>query len=251
MKGPLSSIYLDGSGGTATFPLCVFFDTAGNQVDPPGAVADSITIAATTARTRLRDLIATATGIQATEVDRWWTNKQVAGMRSGPVTGNPCDVFFGVEQLITPVFSIPVGSRAYLGQLPDEAIGGVNGVPTVPALNPVQCFSFIPDGTDELLISASARKFYGMAGFTIDATPVYLKAYDKATAASESDSPIDRCGVPANSSATLGAGNNRIVPGGYVPLVNGLSIRAVTGIADNNDAALTTAENLVSVYWSE
>ena len=132
----------------------------------------------------------------------------------------------------------------------DEPIE-VNGAGQVGILpTGVQCYSFIADATDELLISASARKLWGVDVFSIDATPVYVKLYDKATAPSESDTPVHRTGVPANATAALGAGSNKGVWPNYVALTAGLGVRAVTGIADSNDAALTGSEVIVNVYWS-
>ena len=125
-----------------------------------------------------------------------------------------------------------------------------SGIPATTTPPAVQCYTFIPDGTDELLIDATARKLWGVDVFTIDATPVYVKLYDKATAASEADTPIHRTGVPANATSTLGAGNNKGPWPVYIALTNGLSVRAVTGIADNSDSAVTTAENYINVYWS-
>lgn len=115
----------------------------------------------------------------------------------------------------------------------------------------IQCYSFIPDGTDELLISADARRLWGVDAFTTDATPIYVKLYDKVTAASESDTPVHRTGVPANATAALGAGNNKGPWAKPIALINGLSVRVVTGLADASDAAVTTAENIVNVYWSK
>lgn len=126
--------------------------------------------------------------------------------------------------------------------------GGSMAVTTTPPA--IQCTSFICDGTDEILIDATARKLWGIDIFHIDATPVYGKLYDKATAASESDTPVHRTGVPANPTSTLGAGTNKGIWPAYIPLTNGLAFRGVTGIADNNDSALTTAEVIVNVYWS-
>lgn len=115
--------------------------------------------------------------------------------------------------------------------------------------NGLQCEPIICDGTDELLISATARKFWGVEVFSIDATPVYVKAYDKATAASESDTPVHRTGVPGEASS-LGGGNNKGPWPNYKPLTNGLSVRVVTGITDASDAAVTANEVLVNVWWS-
>lgn len=114
----------------------------------------------------------------------------------------------------------------------------------------LETYHFIPDGTDELLISASARRFYGMRAGTIDATPVYHRVYDKATAPAESDTPFDTLMVPANSTATLASGNNAGPFGNFVALTNGLGIRSVTGIAVDNDSAVTAAENIVTVYYT-
>jgi len=123
-----------------------------------------------------------------------------------------------------------------------------SGISTTPPA--IQCYSFIADATDELLISSTARKLWGVDVFSLDATPVYVKLYDKATAPDENDTPIHRTGVPANSTASLGAGNNKGIWPGYIPLTNGLGVRAPTGLADNNDGTLTASEVIINVYWS-
>lgn len=118
-----------------------------------------------------------------------------------------------------------------------------------PTLKPVlTTYSFIPDATDELLVVAGESMFWGVHLSTIDATPVYVKMYDKATAASESDTPFYRYAIPANSTSTLAAGSNAPNPEGVLCTL-GLSVRAVTGIADNSDTALTAAENYVNVLY--
>jgi len=112
----------------------------------------------------------------------------------------------------------------------------------------LKCFRFIPDGTDELLIDTNARRYWGSRIWTKDATPVFAKIYDTNAAAAETDTPVDVVASPANATAVLGAGNNGMLPA-PIPLTNGLSIRAVVGLADNDDTALTTAENQISVYY--
>ena len=178
--------------------------------------------------------------------------------------GDTCAVVAAQDLIIVPTlgakairFTVAAGTLAFRHcACPSDAItpwllmktvDGITVTTTPPA---ILCYSFIPDATDELLISASARKLWGVDVFSIDATPVYVKLYDKATAASEADTPIHRTGVPANATSTLGAGNNKGPWPVYIPLTNGLSVRAVTGLADNSDAALTTAENYINVYWS-
>lgn len=153
-----------------------------------------------------------------------------------------------------PVFTlgngqIPLGvanwqSDAALLRMVALLSGGVTVAP--PS---VQVYTFLSDGTDELLISATARKCYGLYVFHVDATPVHIKLYDKATAPDENDTPIFPHGVLANSTAALGATSNCMFAQ-PVDLTNGLGVRGVTGIADNNDAALTSSEVRVAVLWS-
>jgi len=151
----------------------------------------------------------------------------------------------GSGSLRATLFEEPIGALLLMQKLKDSGLATTN---TPPAIN---VYRFIPDGTDELLIDATARKYWGARVFTLDATPVYVKTYDKATAPSESDTPISGVESPANATAANGAGNTGNAPWPvYKALTNGLGVRAVTGLADNNDSALTTAENIVEVYWS-
>lgn len=121
---------------------------------------------------------------------------------------------------------------------------------TAQSAQAIQCYSFIADGTDELLIDATARKLWGVDVFTIDATPVYVKLYDKATAPASTDTPIHRTGTPSNAIAANGSGNNKGIWPAYIPLTSGLGVRAVVGLADSDNTALTAAENIINVYWS-
>lgn len=125
--------------------------------------------------------------------------------------------------------------------------GGITATVTPPA---VQLHTMICDTTNENLISASARKLWGIEVFSLDATPVYVKLYDKATAPSESDTPIYRSGTPSNATAANGAGRQAGPWPVYVALTNGLGIRVVTGLTDASDGALTADEVIVNVWWS-
>ena len=111
-----------------------------------------------------------------------------------------------------------------------------------PASTP---FYTVCDGTDELLISASARRLTALHVFSLNDLPVYSKAYDKATAAAETDTPVWGAFSPSNATAANGAGSNPPVPAGGISLTNGLSVRTVKGLADNNDTAVDASEVLV------
>lgn len=113
----------------------------------------------------------------------------------------------------------------------------------------VQVYSFISTGTDELLVSASARHVYSVSVFSLDATPVYVKLYDKSTAPDENDTPKYRDGLLSNSTAANGAKSNNPF-GASIDLTSGLGVRAVTGIGDTNDSPLTANEVIVNIVWS-
>ena len=113
----------------------------------------------------------------------------------------------------------------------------------------VQCYSFIADGSDELLISAAARRVYGVHVFSLDATPVYVKLYDKATTPASTDTPIYVHGLLANSTAANGATSNAAFPA-PIALTNGLGVRGTTGIANNNTGTLSASEVVINIFYS-
>src|SRR3990167_396881 len=91
----------------------------------------------------------------------------------------------------------------------DLAASLVAALVVPPAITP---YRFIVDATDELLISASARKLWGGKVFNLTAAPVYVKFYDKATAPTSADTPIWSIECPANSTSSLGAEDGRSIP---------------------------------------
>lgn len=113
----------------------------------------------------------------------------------------------------------------------------------IEALNTASTpYFLVCDGTDELLVSASARRLMDADIFSLNDVPCYLKIYDKATAADENDTPIKVVAAPSASTATFGGGNNKLFPVGGISLTNGLSIRVVKGLANNSDTAVDAAE---------
>jgi hypothetical protein len=113
-----------------------------------------------------------------------------------------------------------------------------------------EVYSYISDGTDEVLIRAGQTRVTGITVYHIDATPVSVKLYNKATAPDENDTPVYRIGVPANAIAANGSGSNIFLDDPLLcPL--GLGMRVVTGLADNSDSAVTSAEVIVNVHYTE
>lgn len=133
----------------------------------------------------------------------------------------------------------------------DEIRSAAGDVSTTVVTPPaIQVSTYLNDGTDEILVSATARKFWGWSGSSIDDVPAWIKFYDKATAASESDTPFLRDAIPCNSTAANGAGRHAGPWPVYVALTNGLSFRAVAGIGNSDDTGLTTTTHIINVYWS-
>jgi hypothetical protein len=107
----------------------------------------------------------------------------------------------------------------------------------------------LSDAGVEDLISASARKLYGVQAYNINDIPIYINLYDKATAPDENDTPIFRMLVPANATAANGAGSN-VTFSQPIALTNGLGIRIMEGIAVTDDTKADANEVIANVQWS-
>lgn len=102
---------------------------------------------------------------------------------------------------------------------------------------------------NEVAVKATAGQIYAIAVFSLDATPVYWKFYnDTAANIDESDTPVLRLMVPANSTASLGAGVVHTFPTG-IEFSTAITFRATTGIADNDTGALSANEVLLNVCY--
>lgn len=99
--------------------------------------------------------------------------------------------------------------------------------------------------TNATVVKASAGQVYAIQAFTIDATPVYLKLYNKATAPDENDTPVGRYLIPGSAD---GRGFMLEIPTG-LEFSAGISYRLTTAIADNSTAAVAAAEVLVNIDW--
>lgn len=81
-----------------------------------------------------------------------------------------------------------------------------------------------------LVVKAAAGQLYSLYVGNNGAAANYLKIYDKATAPTASDTPVMTLYLP------IASANNFVLPDG-VTFLNGISIRATTLIADNNNTA--------------
>lgn len=99
---------------------------------------------------------------------------------------------------------------------------------------------------NETEVKATAGKLYSIWAMSLDATPVYIKIYnDTAANTDQTDTPLIRIMVPANSTATLGAGFTGLNWPTGVTFGTAITFRATTGIADNDTGALTANEVII------
>lgn len=100
---------------------------------------------------------------------------------------------------------------------------------------------------NETAIKASSGYLDGLWIASIASAPLYAKLYnDTTTNVSSASTPVARFMTPANSTAANGAGNNLVAPAGAY-FSTAITIRVVTGIADN-DATNPTASTAVVTY---
>ena len=113
---------------------------------------------------------------------------------------------------------------------------------TSGGLTPFFLLASTDTATTGKVIKASAGQLYGVQAFSLDATPVYLKFYDKATGPTcASDTIVKQLTIPANATASLAAGFLYVNLNG-VAFSAGISFCATTGIAANDTGALTASE---------
>lgn len=103
--------------------------------------------------------------------------------------------------------------------------------------------------TNATVLKTGGSHLRGVYGYTIDATPVYVKFYDKAITPDENDTPVFVFVIPAATTATLGSVNNVLLPDPGITFEEGLAYRIVTGIADNDTGAVSAAEVIVNIAY--
>ena len=107
-------------------------------------------------------------------------------------------------------------------------------------------YSYISDGTDLVSVTDGQTTLYAISCTSIDATVVYIKFYNKATAPDPSaETPVLRFAVP---SAATGAGFVWSVPQG-IDFSTGLGFALVTGAADADETAVSANEVMVNLVY--
>jgi hypothetical protein len=97
-------------------------------------------------------------------------------------------------------------------------------------------------GSTGQVVKNEAGQLYGYFLFNASSGTLYFKFYDKATAATSSDTPKLTLPIPA------GGGANVSFPIGLA-YASGISVRCVTGVADNNTTSPGSNEAICNVLY--
>lgn len=101
--------------------------------------------------------------------------------------------------------------------------------------------------TNATSVKTSAGTVYGITGFTIDATPVYLKLYDKASAPTVgTDTPVLVLSFQQSTSAIPASYQ---FPKGLV-FSTGIAYAIVTGITDADSTAVAASEVVINIQYN-
>ncbi len=145
---------------------------------------------------------------------------------------------------------------------PSTVIGGVAiSQASLGASNAVQSIAGITGGATPssaiapatpagVNLKASAGMLFGIQATTIQATPVYVKFYDSASAPTcGMGAPILRWMVPSASTAANGAGTNVPLPSVGINFASGIGYCVTGALADNDTTPITAANTLVNIQW--
>lgn len=103
-------------------------------------------------------------------------------------------------------------------------------------------------GATGAVVAAGQHVIGGWYLSNANAAAVFVKLYDKATAPSNSDTPVLTIRVPAGSSANLLIPQNS-VGGDGIAFQQGIGLRATTGVADNDNTGPSTNDVICNVFY--
>lgn len=93
-----------------------------------------------------------------------------------------------------------------------------------------------------LVVKSKPGQIYTINAHNLNAAVRYLKVYDKATAASSSDTPVMTIPLPPGAMPSMAFDTG-------VEFSTGISVRATTGLADNDNTAPTSGETIVTITY--
>ena len=93
------------------------------------------------------------------------------------------------------------------------------------------------------VVKAAAGRVYGWKMFNNNAAKLYVKIYDKATAAGTGDTPKLTVEIAPGASDTFE------IPAG-LRFDTGIGVRACTGVADNDNTAPSANDVIVNLFYA-
>lgn len=157
------------------------------------------------------------------------------GAGTGTVTvGNPI-------RLISSDFTASAAVKGN-GTAPTSADGAlvVNLSPNSAGATPYRNINL---GTAGVVVKASAGVMHGYYLFNAATSTRYIKVYNQGTAASQANTPVLTIPIPAGAAANLDSTRG-------IAFSAGISLRATTGLADNDTGAPTANDVVVGVWYA-
>ena len=101
--------------------------------------------------------------------------------------------------------------------------------------------------TNATVVKASAGRLFKVTASNYNASPRYLKIYDRATTPDETHTPVIRMLIPGN---TAGSGNNHPIAVCGETFATGIAFRLTAGTGlDADTNAVATAEIMVNLSY--
>jgi hypothetical protein len=107
---------------------------------------------------------------------------------------------------------------------------------------PVKQYRNINMSTTGAVLKAAKGQVFFWVLCNNAATARFVKFYDKATAATASDTPVMTVELPATSTSPLAISQG-------IEFLTGISVRATNLVADNDNTAPSTNDVVVNVGW--
>ncbi len=160
-------------------------------------------------------------------------------MANDPILGN------GVLRALAPSGDTKnVACDASGNLIVETSGGGTDDVNLLPATTGgTSIYRNLDVGVTGAIVKNTPGQLYGYFISNNAATARFVKVYNKATAPTQADTPVMTLQIPAagaaNLSQTIGAAFSA-----------GISLRATTGVADNDTGAPTTNDVIVNVFYA-
>lgn len=182
-----------------------------------------------------------------------WDVSEGATSATAATAGSTGSVNAKLRLMTTQLDTIATNSAAEIPAAttsPPNTVGGtIPRAGTTGAATPSSAIApATPAGVN---LKASAGTLYVALGTTVQATPVYLKIYDSASAPTcGSGTPVLRIMIPAANTPANGAGTNPPLGPVGIKLTSGIGYCVTGALADSDVSPITANNTLVNFGWN-